>query len=164
MMKTCPCGSGIDYTACCEPIILGKEPAKTAEALMRSRYTAYVVKNPKYLGDSLHPDHRSDWDEESTRKWANEAEWHSLQIVSTDKGQENDLFGVVEFIAKYKDKTGAKQHHEISRFEKKGSNWFYVDGQAPKVETFRHDKPKVGRNDPCPCGSGKKYKKCCGKT
>lgn len=33
-----------------------------------------------------------------------------------------------------------------------------------KVETFRRQTPKVGRNDPCPCGSGKKFKRCCGKA
>lgn len=33
----------------------------------------------------------------------------------------------------------------------------------PPVETIRSDKQEIGRNDPCPCGSGKKYKKCCGK-
>ncbi|RXM02456.1 hypothetical protein EO238_29585, partial [Citrobacter sp. AAK_AS5] len=41
------------------------------------------------------------------------------------------------------------------------------DGQGilpGKVETFRREEPRIGRNDPCPCGSGKKYKKCCGRT
>jgi uncharacterized protein YecA (UPF0149 family) len=35
-------------------------------------------------------------------------------------------------------------------------------GTATAVKTIVRDEPKIGRNDPCPCGSGKKYKKCCG--
>ena len=38
------------------------------------------------------------------------------------------------------------------------------DGEETKQMPIRRDAPKIGRNDPCPCGSGKKYKKCCGRN
>jgi SEC-C motif-containing protein len=54
-------------------------------------------------------------------------------------------------------------HTERSRFVKESDRWYYVDGLLPTPVTYRREEEKVGRNDPCPCGSGKKYKKCCGK-
>ena len=160
-MKNCPCGSTLLYTDCCEPAHLGVTSPKTAEALMRSRYSAYVVKNITYLGDTLHPEHNDDWDETSTRSWANAAEWVELEIIATEKGQENDDEGTVEFAASFKEGLVKKRHHEISYFKKSAERWYYVDGSMPKVVTHRNEGPKVGRNSPCPCGSGKKFKKCC---
>ena len=61
-MTDCPCGSGLDYANCCEPCITGVEPATTAVTLMRSRYSAYVKNEIAYLGETLHPQHRTDWD------------------------------------------------------------------------------------------------------
>ena len=162
-MTDCPCGSGLEYAACCEPCITGVAPAATAEALMRSRYSAYVVHDIPYLGETLHPQHRSDWDEAATLKWAENAQWNSLEIVSTSAGGVDDDEGVVEFIALYKEDNMDKRHHETSRFSKYNGRWYYVDGQLPKPVTQRNTTPKVGRNEPCPCGSGKKYKKCCGR-
>ncbi len=161
-MSQCPCGSGQSYENCCEPAHNGSVPAKTAEALMRSRYSAFEKKCITYLGDSLLPESRKDWSEEDTRKWADNSEWLSLEIVSTEKGLENDDEGIVEFIARYKEGKQDKSHHEISQFQKIDNQWYYADGMTPKPTTIRNTSPKVGRNDPCPCGSGKKYKKCCG--
>jgi len=161
IMPNCPCGSNISYSDCCEPAHTGKTPSKTAEALMRSRYSAYVKNCIPYLGDSLHPDQQKDWSEADTKRWAEQSEWLSLEIVSTDAGKQSDEFGTVEFIAAYKEKDQIKRHHEISQFQKIDEHWYYVDGAAPKIETVVNSSPKVGRNDPCPCGSGKKYKKCC---
>lgn len=162
-MTDCPCGSGLSYSDCCEPFITGKENAPTAEKLMRSRYTAYAMEQIEYLHDSLHPDHRADHDVNAARKWAADSDWLGLKILNIEKGQENDEEGIVEFQASYREKGQVRQLHEISRFEKKDGRWFYVDGEMPKPETVRHEAQKVGRNDPCPCGSGKKYKKCCGR-
>ena len=162
-MTDCPCGSGLEYAACCEPCITGVAPATTAEALMRSRYSAYVMQDISYLGATLHPQHRSDWDEAATRKWANNAQWNSLEIVRTSAGGPADNEGVVEFIASYREDDMEKRHHETSRFSKYNGRWYYVDGELPKPVTQRHATPKVGRNEPCPCGSDKKYKKCCGR-
>ncbi|MCP3675969.1 MAG: YchJ family protein [Gammaproteobacteria bacterium] len=160
-MTLCPCGSEQNYSNCCEPAHTGTIPSKTAEALMRSRYCAYVKHQISYLGESLHPDHRQDWDEEETKGWADTSEWQSLEILSTQGGQEKDDEGIVEFAATYKENNKLNRHHEISRFQKIDNKWYYVEGSTPKPTTVRNETPKVGRNEPCPCGSGKKYKKCC---
>ena len=130
---------------------------------MRSRYSAYVTHAIDYLGETLHPEHRTDWDRDATRRWAERAEWLSLEIVSTEAGQLGDEQGMVEFIASYVEDTQRKRHQERSRFQNSGGRWYYVDGEGLKPKTQRLDAPKVGRNDPCPCGSGRKYKKCCGR-
>lgn len=129
---------------------------------MRSRYTAYVENQIEYLGKTLHPNHRHDWDEAATRKWSQNAQWQGLEILETNGGAEKDNKGTVEFAANYEEDGAHQCHHEISRFQKEGGTWYYVDGTMPKPKTMRYEQPKVGRNDPCPCGSGKKYKKCCG--
>ena len=161
-MSLCHCGSGQPYSSCCEPYINGTAIPPTAEALMRSRYSAYVEQAIDYLGDTLHPDHRADWDREATRRWSENAQWLGLEIVSTEAGQPGDADGWVEFIANFNEGGEPRRHHERSRFRMHDGRWYYVDGEPPKPQTLRHAAPKVGRNDPCPCGSGKKYKKCCG--
>jgi len=162
MNNLCPCGSQTEYANCCEPAIKGEIPAKTAEALMRSRYTAYVKSEIEYLGESLHPEHREDWDLAATKKWAENSTWLNLKIVNKGSEDENADQDWVEFITNYTEGGVKKIHHEISRFQKLEGLWYYVDGEMPKVETFKREQEKVGRNSPCPCGSGKKYKKCCG--
>jgi len=157
----CPCGSGLDYSACCEPFIKGESEPETAEKLMRSRYTAYATVNVDYLHASLHPDHQADHDLNAARKWAADSDWLGLEILSTTAGDEGDETGVVEFKASYREKGKVRQLHEISRFQKVNGRWTYVDGEMPRPKTVRIE-TRVGRNDPCPCGSGKKYKKCCG--
>jgi SEC-C motif-containing protein len=161
-MSLCPCGSEQEYEQCCGPLISGEQAATTAEALMRSRYSAYVTDTIGYLRETLHPSHRSDYDEQATRRWAENSHWLGLEIRSTEGGGENDEQGVVEFVAHFKEKGVVRNHHEFSRFSKKDGRWYYVDGQMPTPETVVNTQPKVGRNDPCPCGSGKKFKKCCG--
>ncbi|WP_421904036.1 YchJ family protein [Maridesulfovibrio sp.] len=160
-MNECPCGSGNAYESCCEPYITGKEPAPTAEALMRSRYSAFVVKNVDYLGDTLAPESKHDYDENQVKNWAETSTWLGLEIVSTSKGLTDDETGEVEFIAKFRQSGAIHTHHEASRFEKRDGNWLYLDGDIVPPMPIKKDK-KVGRNEPCPCGSGKKYKKCCG--
>lgn len=159
----CPCGSGSDFGACCGPVLSGETPAATAEDLMRSRYCAYVTGQIQHLATSLHPDHRQDLDLSATRRWSQGARWLGLEVVSSSGGGEQDEEGVVEFIATYKDKGVTKPHHERASFSKKDGIWYYVDGDIVKPATSVHQSPKVGRNDPCPCGSGEKFKKCCGR-
>ena len=162
-MQPCHCGSGKAYEACCQPYITGAAPAPTAEALMRSRYSAYAAGAIDYLGETLHPEHKADWDRDATARWAGSSEWMSLEIRATEAGGENDDEGVVEFIATFREGDQLKAHAERSNFAKVDGRWYYVDGVTPKPATQRNEGPKVGRNDPCPCGSGKKFKKCCGK-
>ncbi len=164
----CPCGTELEYENCCEPYIEGKRPAPSPEALMRSRYTAYVKVRPPYLRDTLAPESRGDFKESDVLEWAKQSEWLGLSIVKAEGN-------VVEFTAKYKTQGKVLEHHEVSTFRKEGNQWYFVDGeshvheegkghqhdQAPKAPVVRAS-PKVGRNDPCTCGSGKKFKKCCG--
>jgi SEC-C motif-containing protein len=161
-MKACPCGSGLGYEECCRPLIAGERKAQTAEQVMRSRYSAYVEKEIPYLRSSLHPDHRGDFDEKSSRAWAEGSEWHSLEIVKTVGGGPDDDEGEVEFIASFSQKGVRADHRELATFARSGGEWFFVDGKEVKAQPVVRAAPKVGRNDPCPCGSGKKHKKCCG--
>jgi len=162
-MQECHCGSGKPYESCCGPLVEGQQAAPTAEALMRSRYSAYVVGAIDYLGETLHPEHRSDWDRDATARWAGQSEWLNLEIGDTEAGGEDDDEGLVDFVAHFKEGGEHKVHQERSRFRRHAGRWYYVDGQLPRPVTQRNQGPKVGRNDPCPCGSGKKYKKCCGR-
>ncbi len=162
-MSDCPCGSGKPYSECCEPFLKGASSPETAEQLMRSRYSAYVVGEVDYIHNTLHPDHRADHDLDAARKWSRDSEWLGLEIVATSQGGDGDARGVVEFKAGYRDRSGIHQAHEISQFEKVDGKWMYVDGAMPRPDTVVRSGKKVGRNDPCPCGSGKKYKKCCGR-
>jgi SEC-C motif domain protein len=161
-MAECYCGSGVEFEACCGPILDGKVKAETAEALMRARYCAFVENKPEFLHQSLHPDHRHDHDINATRRWAANSEWISLKVVEAKKGTVEDEEGSVEFIATYKEQGTVRPHHEISSFVKQKGNWYFVDGKLVPPKTEVRQQPKVGRNEPCPCGSGKKFKKCCG--
>jgi SEC-C motif-containing protein len=158
----CPCGSGAALEACCGPYLSQERAAPTAEALMRSRYTAYVRGAIDHVEATHHPRTVSTFDRPAATAWARGAEWLGLTVVSTAGGGPSDDTGEVEFIARYRQEGSALSHHERARFEKVGGKWFFVDGQMVGGKTVVRDQPKVGRNDPCPCGSGKKYKKCHG--
>jgi SEC-C motif domain protein len=160
-IEICPCGSGRTYRECCEPAIAGKRSPATAEELMRSRYSAYVKVEADYLFDTTHPDHQNGYDHEGTKKWAEEAEWEGLEIVSMRLGGPDDSIGDVEFIARYRENDVRRQHHEVGGFRKKEGKWYFTEGKLVKPQPILSS--KVGRNDPCTCGSGAKYKKCCGK-
>lgn len=162
-MSQCYCGSGKDFADCCGPVLDGSQPAKTAEALMRARYSAFATRQADFLHESLHPEHRHDHDVGATRRWAENSQWLGLEIVSIESGGLEDETGSVEFIATYKEGGIVHPHHELSHFKKEGGLWYYIDGTLVKPTTETRSQPKIGRNDPCPCGSGKKYKKCCGR-
>jgi SEC-C motif-containing protein len=161
IMTQCPCGSGLAYETCCEPVIKGVQTAETAAQLMRARYSAYVKVETDFLFETTHPEHRQGYDHKGTREWAESAQWEGLEIVAARNGSAGDASGEVEFIARFREQGARKEHHELALFKKDQGVWFFTDGRfvAPKpiVST------KVGRNEPCTCGSGQKYKKCCGK-
>lgn len=154
----CPCGSGKQYSACCGPLHAGSDTAKTAEALMRARYSAFVVGDEAFLQKSWHSSTRP---AQVLEKDADKTHWSGLNVIDCIAGGENDTDGTVEFIARFEVHKQAGQLHEVSSFRHEDGHWYYVDGQSKKNETIRSD--KIGRNEPCPCGSGKKYKKCCGR-
>ena len=122
----CPCGSGVEFEACCGGIVDGRRSALTAEALMRSRYSAYILKKVDYLVETTHPDERSDDLHKSIRKWMKQVEWLKLHVVATADGLDGDTEGRVEFIAEYLTDAGPGRHHECSVFEKIGDSWYYV--------------------------------------
>jgi SEC-C motif-containing protein len=115
-VNSCPCGSAKALNECCLPYINGALPAPAAEALMRSRYTAYALQNEQYLLDSWHA---------STRPESiiidPSAQWLRLSILNSN----NDH---VEFVATYRLQGRAHKLHEISQFVFEDGNWFYVDG------------------------------------
>lgn len=160
-MDSCPCGSGSSYAACCGQYISGKAKPSTAEALMRSRYSAYVKRAIDYIVDTC-VDKGDSINLEATRKWSEESEWKGLRILRAEKGGPSDSEGLVEFVASYVQGGLAEDHHEIASFKKSGGEWLFESGEVV-TGTVRRSAPKVGRNDPCPCGSGKKFKQCCGK-
>lgn len=158
----CPCGKGATLETCCGPIVRGEVAAPTAEALMRSRYTAYVLGEIDHVIRSTHPRHTKDLDREATEKWSRESEWLGLDVKSVEAGGEGDEKGTVEFVARYAVGGQPLSHHERGQFARLDGTWFYVDGDIVKPAPVVRAEPKVGRNDPCSCGSGKKFKRCHG--
>ena len=161
----CPCGSGKELAKCCGPILKGRRAAKTAEELLRSRYTAFVRADVEHIRRTRHPRSSTEFDEESVRGWAESSEWHGLEIEKVEGGGEADAQGAIDFVASYTEKKGAgerRDHREHALFVRHEGSWLFVDGDYVVPETFVRAEPKIGRNDPCPCGSGKKHKKCCG--
>jgi len=157
---SCPCGKGDSLESCCGPYLEGKKHPETAEALMRSRYTAFATGNVDYILDTHDPDRISDVDRKGTEQWARGSEWLGFELVSSEHGGPDDDAGVVEFVARYKVKGVTIAHRERAVFRKHDARWVFVDGQPVNGPPVRHTEPRPGRNDPCPCGSGKKYKKC----
>lgn len=123
---------------------------------MRSRYSAYVLGEFDYLLDTWHPDKR---EADVDFGFRDGLRWNGLEILAVNDGQQEDTAGLVEFKVHYQSNNLVRVLHEKSRFTKEEEKWFYVDGDiqpSPPVRSV-----KVGRNEPCPCGSNKKYKKCC---
>ncbi|UTW47841.1 SEC-C domain-containing protein [Bacterioplanoides sp. SCSIO 12839] len=145
--SSCPCCSGAGYADCCLPFHRGKA-APSPEALMRSRYSAFALELADYLKQTWHPQTRpQDLTLEPNTQWL------KLDVLnSTTTGEQ----GTVSFVATFKEKSEYLQLSETSDFVFDDGVWYYLDGNA-QFETF-----KPGRNDPCLCGSGKKFKKCCG--
>jgi SEC-C motif domain protein len=158
----CPCGSEKSFTQCCGPLLSGKRDAKTAEELMRSRYVAFVKADVAYIERTRHPRSSNEFDEDAVREWAEGSAWKGLAIAGTEAGGEGDETGAVDFVATYEEDGEPLEHKEHAVFVRHEGRWTFVDGDYVVPETFHRVAPKVGRNDPCPCGSGKKHKKCCG--
>jgi SEC-C motif-containing protein len=140
--------------------VRGERAADTAEALMRARYTAYTLGEVEFILGTHAPTAADDTDREGTEQWSKRATWLGLEVVRSERGTADDDEGSVEFIATYEMDGRRVAHHERSHFRKHGGKWLYADGVMVKPEPVRLG-PRVGRNDLCPCGSGKKYKRCC---
>lgn len=154
----CYCGSKESFENCCDRYISKKELAPTPLALMKSRYSAFVIKDINHLMSTAAPEvHIS---HESLSEWAEQITWNKLEIINTSS--KSETLGEVEFRASFVKDNKNKIQHERSYFKKKNDRWLYVAGELNPV-VIKHIETKITRNDPCSCGSGKKYKKCCGK-
>ena len=155
-MTKCPCCSGESFANCCQPVISGNTPAATAEKLMRSRFSAYAICDAQYLLDTYTHKQQAELSVEDLAQWAKENIWVKLTIHEhlpmTPPAQ-------VEFSAFYINNDRLYEMRERSNFIKEDSLWRYLDGDIIKHENIS----TIKRNDSCPCLSGKKYKKCCGK-
>lgn len=165
LQSDCPCGSGTELAQCCLPLIEGKKNSITAEDLLRSRYTAFTRGDIDYIFNTHHSKTRGEIKRDEIEEWSRESEWKGLQIVQKEAGTSTDEKGTLVFCARYEDAEGKPQEHwEQALFEKEGVYWRFLDARGIQTGTYRREDPKIGRNDPCPCGSGKKFKKCCVKA
>ena len=156
-MSHCPCQSGNSFGECCGPVINDQGLAKTPEGLMRARYTAYVRGEINFISNSHHPDKREELNEDEAKSWSEDSNWLGLKVLdSSENGDE----GEVLFECTYEIDNENHVHRERSSFKRLNGLWYFFDGKLENTQAKRVG-PKVGRNDPCPCGSGKKHKKCC---
>ncbi|OSQ38064.1 hypothetical protein TMES_12460 [Thalassospira mesophila] len=185
MVSACPCGTERPYGQCCKPFHDNAQLPATAEQLMRSRYSAFALGLGHYLAHTVPAEKAATYNFDDIAR--QQTRWTSLEIVRTDAGSATDNVGYVEFIARFIENGQAGFQHEKSRFLRKNGKWLYIDGVNPLQSTRSAPSlndatitqpaspvpeaslagktittPTVGRNDPCPCGSGRKYKKCCG--
>lgn len=157
----CPCCSGKNFTECCKNIIAGSKVAQTPLELMRSRYTAHVCKDMQHIVKTMRNKALKLFDPDKTKEeWFEQCEWTKLEIIDAPDITKHSKDGIVEFKAYYNFQGSEQILHERSKFMKLDNQWYYIAGQKknPVIESSQ----KIGRNDDCLCGSGKKYKKCCG--
>ncbi|WP_299686457.1 YchJ family protein [uncultured Vibrio sp.] len=174
-MSLCPCGSANTYQHCCEPAHLDHHTVTTPEQLMRSRYTAHVLGLVDYVVATYHPNCNAQAQKQGITE-SIDCDWAGLEVINTTVGSHQDE-GFVEFKAYFNEDGAQYCMQERSRFVRENGLWFYIDGEFPEQENEHEEltEPeidprlnqtvksfKIGRNDPCICGSGKKYKKCCG--
>lgn len=149
----CYCHSKLAFANCCEPVITHSS-ATSPEQLMRSRFSAYVSKNYAYILSTYAPEYRQGLSIETLAESAQNTSWLHLELLES---AESGNSGVVEFIATYASDGAFFKMHERSSFVKQNDVWFYTTGVMKEKSGQVHP----ARNDTCPCGSGKKFKKCC---
>ena len=167
-LNTCACGSTVDLSQCCLPIIQGSKKAVTAEELLCARYTAFTLGEIEFILSSHHSQTRSQVDRNEIEDWSKNSKWLGLKVLGRFPDQ-RDKEGVEQttliFSASFESPGQKKQDHiEKSCFKKEMSDWKFFDSELVNIGTYKRTEPKVGRNDPCSCGSGKKFKKCHGNT
>ena len=148
--SACPCQSNKSYEDCCGRFHTHVQFPETAEQLMRSRYAAYVLKNVPYIVDTTVPSQQALLNVQAIQAWAENTQWLGLQILKTETLSK--FQSAVEFNAVFQGEEGEQSHHERSIFVKIDGRWYFVDPTVP-LPTMKQ---------PCVCGSGKKFKHCCG--
>lgn len=173
-LPICPCqinpvsdaiGAPLLYQDCCQPYhdgLLNKEAdgikAETAKRLMRTRYSAFVLVKPNYIVKTTIPAQQNLLDIKAIENWAKETDWAGLEIV-THTPKLGKRHAQVEFKAYFKTNENLQAHHELSAFvkvidkENNDARWYFLD---PTVSM------SVTQKQPCICGSGEKFKRCCG--
>lgn len=148
----CPCGSGVFLEQCCDRYHAGAI-APSAEILMRSRYSAYVLGLIDYLVKTTLPAQQASLDKAAMAAWSSSSTWLGLDVQSSENLGGRPEHAFVTFSARWHDEAGQHIQHERSAFVQIDGHWYFID---PTVSC------KAGRNDPCICGSDSKFKKCCG--
>ncbi len=156
-MALCPCCSNAEYERCCGPIISGV-PAQTPEALVRSRYTAFFMRNLDYVSRTHAREIRDDFNRAEAERLAEDCQFRGLRIHSA---REMDDTAEVEFVVQFYQEKKIVTRGSASRFRRENGEWFYISSK-PAQHIINTNNPKIGRNESCLCGSGKKFKKCCG--
>lgn len=152
--QLCPCGTDNVYARCCEPLHLGHSVAATPAQLMRARFSAYALKNARYVHDTYASDKQKDNPIKEISDFANSCRFVKLEVMNSAVDEHQNI-GQVEFKAAYFYQNLYCVLHEQSTFIKEADQWRYLDGTIFPIADI-----KVSRNDNCPCGSKKKYKKC----
>lgn len=153
-MQPCPCQSGLNYQACCGVFHSQLALPSSAEQLMRSRYSAYVLGLIDYIVETTVPAQQEALDVDLIQQWSSQSHWLNLEIIqSLDVGSRHST---VEFKAYFTNKLDITQavniHHEHSAFVKTAERWYFIDPTLQQYPTMKQ---------PCFCGSGKKFKQCC---
>lgn len=147
------------FEACCGPVLAGTRKAATPEQLMRARFSAHVAHDFKFLHESHAPT-------AGTPYVAEEGEpavaWKRLEVHGAESAVNNPDKGFVEFTAHGTQEGKDVVHQERAEFQKVKGTWLYTREARLGPAPYKASAPKVGRNEPCPCGSGKKYKHCHG--
>lgn len=131
----------------------------SARALLEARYQAFVNGNIDFILESHHPETKAAIDRQSIEHWSKESKWEGLSIEN-EKVEDDKSY--ITFTVRYSKGAETINHRENAEFRKSDGRWLYFDSEFPKPETLRREGEKLGRNDPCSCGSGKKFKKCHG--
>ncbi|WP_031214518.1 YchJ family protein [Marinomonas profundimaris] len=163
----CPCGTGSPYEMCCGMYHNNPGTAPTAETLMRSRYTAFAIGDFDYIAATQKIKEAPEQSATDIQDSNEHTKWIKLEITETEEGLEKDKTGVVAFSAHFKEGKHIGRLSERSIFKKTKGQWFYISGEhdvQKNTPLINSEEMKTGRNDPCLCGSGKKFKKCCAVT
>jgi SEC-C motif-containing protein len=128
---------------------------------MRSRYSAFVTGDLDYLQKTSAGEAALKFNRAELALSLPDTEWLGLQITAAEDGQAGDIRGSVTFTARFREHGRLHVQGERSEFRRIGGEWRYVSGE---VDARPGDMAmsRAGRNDPCPCGSGRKFKKCHG--
>lgn len=152
MTTPCPCQSTLAYTDCCQPLHTFAKLPETALALMRSRFCAFYLKNVDYIIATTIPNQQALFDKSALQAWADTMTWTGLEIVSHNKVGKRHA--QVHFKAYFDNDGQQGVHDERSAFVKMGEQWYFLDPTLPIT---------LSNKQPCLCGSGEKFKACCGR-